>query len=121
MVLSNVLPHVKTGKVHALAVIENHRADASPETPTVAEAGLAGFAVPDTWIGVLGPAGMPAAITSRLQSELAAATVVPEVRSKLEAAGFQVKVTSSREFAEQLVTGIETYRGIVNAAKIRLE
>ena len=121
LVLSNVLPHVKTGKLQALAVIEAHRADASPETPTVAEAGLPGFAVPSTWIGVLGPAGLPAAIVSRLQSELAAATVAPEVRSKLEAAGFQVKVSSSREFAEQLSASVEVYRGIVGAARITLE
>ncbi len=121
LVLSNVLPHVKTGKLQALAVIEAHRADASPETPTVAEAGLPGFAVPSTWIGLLGPAGLPAPIVGRLQAELATATVAPDVRSKLEAAGFQVKVSSSREFAEQLAASVDVYRGIVNAARITLE
>src|SRR5213592_4909339 len=63
-------PHIKSGRLRALAVIAPQRLPALPEVPTVAEAGLADFEV-TTWYGVLAPAGTPRPIVARLNGELA--------------------------------------------------
>lgn len=121
LVLSNVLPHTRSGKVRALGVVESHRARMAPGIPTVAEGGLAGFAVPDTWAGILGPAGMPAPIVQRLNAELLRAVETPEVQSRLEAAGFQPGGSTPEVFADLITGSVEVYRSIVARSNIRPE
>ena len=87
LIMSNVLPHVKSGKLRILGVVESKRAKSAPDVPTVAEAGVPGFSVPDTWIGIMGPKNLPAPIVSKLNAELAKVVERPEVRSRLEGAG----------------------------------
>lgn len=67
-----VLPHVKAGKLQALAVTSSVRAKASPELPTVAEAGLPGYAAVG-WFGLLAPVGTPPAVLNRLRADFGAA------------------------------------------------
>ncbi len=66
-IMSNVLPHAKAGKVNMIGTIETKRSRAAPEVPTVGES-LAGFAVPDTWIGVLGPKNLPPDVVAKLNA-----------------------------------------------------
>jgi tripartite-type tricarboxylate transporter receptor subunit TctC len=121
LVLSNVLPHIRAGKLRALGVLEAKRAKGAPSIPTVAEAGIAGYAIPDTWAGILGPAGIPAPVLSRLSAELTKAVNSPDVLSRLEGAGFEVVGSSPKEFGDLLAGSVDTYRRIVTRAGIKPE
>ena len=120
LILSNVLPHARSGKVRLLGVIESSRAKAAPEVPTVGET-LNGFAVPDTWIGVLGPARMPAAVLSRLDGAITAAANLPAVRTRLDAAGFELGIVNAQDFAKLALDATRAYRRITADAKIAPE
>ena len=120
LVLSNVLPHIKAGKLRALGVLESQRAKAAPEIPTVGEA-IRGYAIPDTWAGILGPAGLPAPVLAKLSAELRNAVASPDVRSRLDGAGFEFVGSSPNEFADLLSGSVGSYRKIVNQAGIRPE
>jgi tripartite-type tricarboxylate transporter receptor subunit TctC len=120
LVLSNVLPHIKSGRLRALGVLEAKRAKAAPDIPTVGEA-IPGYAIPDTWAGILGPAGLPEPVLSRLSGELIKAVNAPEVRSRLDGAGFEFVGSSPKEFADLLSGSVETYRKIVTQAGITPE
>ena len=121
LLMSNALPHARAGKIRILAVIESTRARAAADVPTVAEAGVPGFAVPDTWIGILGPARVPAPVVSRLNTELARVVELPAARARLEAAGFEVGLVQAAEFARAAVPTTEAYRRITADAKIKPE
>ncbi|MBS0465703.1 MAG: tripartite tricarboxylate transporter substrate binding protein, partial [Proteobacteria bacterium] len=91
------LPHIQAGKLKALAVAGSQRSPALPDVPTLAEAGLAGYAV-EPWFGVYGPAGMPAAVVQRLEKALQEALAEPAVKDKLLAAGFTPRSSTAAEF-----------------------
>ena len=75
-------PHHKAGKIRVLAVSEHKRAPSMPDVPTIAESGLPGFNV-QVWIAVLGPAGMPPALVTRLNTEIAKVISEPAVAARL--------------------------------------
>ncbi len=120
-ILSTVAPHAKAGKVKLLAVLDAQRARTAPDIPTVTEAGLAGFSVPETWIGMVGPAHLPAPIVRQLHAGLLKAVADPEVRSRLELAGFEVKSGTPEEFSDLMVRSVEIYRRITAEAGIKPE
>lgn len=91
------LPHIQSGKLKALAVAGSQRSPALPDVPTLAEAGLADYAV-EPWFGVYGPAGMPAAVVQRLEKALQDALAEPAVKDKLLAAGFTPRGSTAAEF-----------------------
>src|SRR5204862_5539920 len=80
--ITAALPHVKTGRLRALANTGSKRSPLAPDVPTMTESGLREFSVA-TWFGLLGPAGMPADLTARIQRDVAQAIARPEVRDKL--------------------------------------
>lgn len=121
LVLSNALPYIETGKLRALGVVEDHRTKSAPDIPTLAEAGIPGFAVPDTWVGILGPAGMPRAVVERLNADISAALRNPEVRAQLAKAGYEEIASSSDAFAAQLSSSVAFYQRIVDEAGIKPE
>ena len=82
------LPQVKAERLRALAVTTASRSPVMPDTPTVAEAGVAGFEVTQ-WSGVMGPAGLPPAIVALLNSEIEKALTKPQVRERFAADGAQ--------------------------------
>src|SRR5258706_372212 len=95
-------PHVRSGKLRALATSSAARLAAFPEVPTAEEAGLAGYQV-ITWYGVFAPAGTAAPIVSRLHADLVKAMQTPDVRSKLEGIGADGTVSRSPEAFAALV------------------
>jgi tripartite-type tricarboxylate transporter receptor subunit TctC len=122
LVLSNVLPFVKSGKLRLLGVLEAERAKAAPETPTVAEAGVPGYALPNTWVGVLGPAGMPPAIVEKIRAEIGKSLDSPEMRARLDTAGFQIAGEASpKAFSDLLLKSVDVYKKIVAQARIEPE
>lgn len=91
------LPHIQSGKLHALAVAGAQRSPALPDVPTLAEAGLPGYAV-EPWFGVYGPAGLSAEVMQRLSNALQDALAEPAVKDKLLAAGFTPRSSTAAEF-----------------------
>ena len=92
-----VLPHVKAGKLQALAVTSAVRAKASPDLPTVAEAGLPGYAAVG-WFGLLAPAGTPKAALSKLSADFSVALQDPAIEKTMLASGAEPANLVGEEF-----------------------
>ena len=114
-------PHVRSGKLRALAVSTRERIATLPDVPTAEEAGLPGYVV-TTWYGVFAPAGSPSAIVNRLHTELVKAMQTAEVRSKLEGIGADGSVSKSpAEFAALVRADTARYAKIVKDIGLRIE
>ncbi len=85
---ANLMPHVATGRLRALAVASTKRSINAPELPTVAESGQPGFDA-TAWQGLVGPVGMPADVVKRLNEAFNKVMVLPAVRDKLQAGGLE--------------------------------
>jgi tripartite-type tricarboxylate transporter receptor subunit TctC len=96
------MPHVKDGKLKALAVTSKARSALAPELPTVAESGLPGFES-TTWFGIYAPKGLPADIATRLNAEFNAALKSPEVQERLARLGAEPAPTNTAAQFAQLV------------------
>jgi tripartite-type tricarboxylate transporter receptor subunit TctC len=117
----SVLPHLKTGKLRALGVIQDKRMRSAPDIPTVSET-IPGFAVPPLWIGILGPAGLPKSVSERLNQALRQAMRAPEVRQALEDRGYDmVAEVGVDEFWGAIKADVEVIRKIVTTARIQPE
>ena len=97
-VISTGVPHVHSGKARGLAVTGTKRAEAIPDIPTIAEAGVPGYAATN-WYGLLAPARTPKAIIDRLNRDMVAALKAPDVAEGLKARGIDATPTSPAEFA----------------------
>src|SRR5512138_1626172 len=95
------LPHIKSGRLRALAVVAPQRSPALPEVPTAAEAGLKDFEV-TTWYGVLAPAGTPRPIVTRLNAELGKIMHTPDVKERLAGLATDPLTSTPEEFAAYL-------------------
>ena len=117
----SVLPHLKTGKLRALGVIQDKRMRSAPDIPTVSET-IPGFAVPPLWIGILGPAGLPKSVSERLNQALRQAMRATEVRQALEDRGYDmVAEVGVDEFLGSIRSDVEVIRKIVTTARIQPE
>jgi tripartite-type tricarboxylate transporter receptor subunit TctC len=93
------LPHIQAGKLRALAVAGPARSPSLPDVPTIAEAGLKGYAL-DPWFGVYGPAHLPAPIVKALNEAFTEALALPDVKDKLTQAGFTPRGSSAEALAK---------------------
>jgi tripartite-type tricarboxylate transporter receptor subunit TctC len=121
LIMGTIMPHVQAGKLKLIAVVEDRRAKAAPNVPTVAEAGVSGYAMPDIWLGFLGPRGLPPEIVNRLNAEILKAVQTPEIRARLEAAGYEVTGNTPAEFAATIAKSVEVYRKVTADAGIKPE
>ena len=114
-------PHVRSGKLRALATSSAARLPAFADVPTAEEAGLPGYQV-TTWYGVFAPAGTPSAVVNRLHADLVKAMQTPEVRAKLEGIGADGTVSRSPdEFAALVRADTARYAKIVKDIGLRLD
>jgi tripartite-type tricarboxylate transporter receptor subunit TctC len=113
-------PHVKSGKLRALAVIAPQRLPALPEVPTVAEAGLPGFEV-TTWYGILAPAGTPRPIVARLNTELVKVMHSPEMKERLAGIGTDPVTSTPEEFAAYIQAEIGKWGEVIRKANLRAD
>jgi len=90
------LPHIQSGRLRALAVAGAQRSPSLPNVPTMAEAGLAGYAL-EPWFGVYGPANLPPAVVATLNQAIVEALAQPEVKDKLAQAGFSPKSSTPQQ------------------------
>lgn len=92
------IPHIRSGRLRAIAVTSAGRADDLPAVPTIDESGYKGFDS-STWYGFLAPAGTPAAIIARLNTEINRVLKMPEVRERIRVEGGEVMGGTPEEFA----------------------
>jgi tripartite-type tricarboxylate transporter receptor subunit TctC len=114
-------PHVRSGKLRAIAVSSSARVQSFPDVPTAQEAGLAGYQV-TTWYGIFAPAGTPAAIVNRLHADTVKAMQTPDTRGKLEGIGADGTVSRSpAEFAALVRTDTARYAKIVKDIGLKMD
>ncbi|WP_454752565.1 Bug family tripartite tricarboxylate transporter substrate binding protein [Cupriavidus necator] len=114
------LPHIQAGKLRALAVAGRQRAPSLPDVPTLAEAGLQGYAV-EPWFGVYGPANLPAPVVQALNAAFVEALARPDVREKLAQAGFNPKGSSAAELQSLTQSEYERFGKVAKTAGITVE
>jgi tripartite-type tricarboxylate transporter receptor subunit TctC len=110
LVLPDTLAHIRSGRLRALGIVESSRAKVAPDIPTVAESGIPGYAIPDQWVGILGPAALPPAIVARLNAELSKVLASAETRTALENIGYEVTAGSAQQFATLMANDMKVYR-----------
>ena len=114
------LPHVRDGKLRALAVTSAKRSPAAPELPTVDEAGLPGFEA-NTWHGVVLPAGAPPSIITRLNHEIVAILHLPEVMERLSSQGAEALGSTPEEFAAYIRSETAKWAKVVRESGAKAE
>lgn len=115
-----VLPHIKTGKLRALAVTTARRSSALPEVPTLAEAGLKGFDI-GTWFGVLAPTGTPPEIVARLNTEIVRIVQAPDFRERMAEIGAEPIGSTAEQMAQQIRDETAKFAALVKDAAVSIE
>ena len=118
--MPTMLPHIKTGKLRALAVGSAKRAKAVPEIVTVAEAGVPGFEAV-TWAGLSAPAKTPASITNKLNGVVARVLADAETVQRLAAQGAEAQPATPEAFTRYMREESERALKVIQIAGIRVE
>jgi len=118
--LPSSFPHVKGGRLKALAVTSRARIAFMPDVPTMVESGFPGFEML-SWYGLWGPPGLPKDVLDRLAAEAAKAAKSPEMQEKLAAQGFIPDGSGPAAFAAYVRDEIAKYARIVKDANIKVE
>jgi tripartite-type tricarboxylate transporter receptor subunit TctC len=118
--IASVLPHVKAGRLRLLAVCGAKRSALLPDTPTLAEAGVPGYAMA-SWGGVLVPAKTPKVVVAKLHADIVAALNEPAIRQRLADLGAEVIGNTPEQFQEILVSETARYATLIRAAGIQPE
>jgi tripartite-type tricarboxylate transporter receptor subunit TctC len=120
VLLPGALPQVRAGKLKALAVTSDQRVTATPNLPTMAEAGVPGLDLFD-WAGIPAPAGTPPEVISRLNQDIAKAVRSPELRQRWIEQGFEPRVTTADGLGAAIQSDVNKWGRIVKQAGIRPE
>ncbi|ARP96837.1 Bug family tripartite tricarboxylate transporter substrate binding protein [Bordetella genomosp. 13] len=115
--LPAVLPLVKKGSLKAIAVTSTYRSKQLPDTPTFQESGIADFDV-TSWLGVYAPAALPPALAQELGDVIAKGMSAPEMRKRLETAGFEPQPRGAKEFAALNQRELERWGEIARRANV---
>jgi tripartite-type tricarboxylate transporter receptor subunit TctC len=117
--IATALPHIREGKLLALAVSSKTRSAQLPDVPTTLESGF-----PDSdytlWVGILGPAGTPKTVTDKLNAEMMKALAAPALREKLDKIGVQTMPISPEDFGALIKTELKTYGDFVKKSGIKV-
>jgi tripartite-type tricarboxylate transporter receptor subunit TctC len=116
----NVLPHVKAGRIKALAVSSKSRTRQAPEVPTLDEAGVPGYDV-SVWFGVLTVAGTPREIVQRLNTEMVKILTSAEVKERFGKLGVDVVAGSPEQFSQFLTSEVARWAKLVQDANIKAD
>ena len=109
--IASALPHIRAGKLRAIAVASDTRSSLLPNVPTVAES-LPGYSA-HSWLGIFVPAGTPQSVVERLQRDLVAAIDDPKAQARLVEAGFEPKSSTQGDFAKLVREEMEKWRSVV--------
>jgi tripartite-type tricarboxylate transporter receptor subunit TctC len=113
-------PHIKSGKIRALAVTSAKRTKTLPDVPTMQEAGVANYDVA-SWQALFAPAGTPAAVVTRMNAEIEKIIAVPEVAAKMESLGLEHTPNTPAQFAEFNRNELAKWAKIVKDGNIKIE
>jgi tripartite-type tricarboxylate transporter receptor subunit TctC len=116
----NVLPHVKAGKLRALAVSTAARSPLAPELPTIAEGGVPGFDV-EVWFGIVAPAGTPRDVVALINAEINRALALPEVKRRFAEQGVRTIGGTPEQFGAYLQGQIARWAKVVKDTGVRIE
>jgi tripartite-type tricarboxylate transporter receptor subunit TctC len=117
---STALPHIRGGKLRALAVTGAKRSQAAPEIPTVAEAGVKGYQHA-SWVGMLAPAKTPQPVIDRLHAESVKILARSDVRNGFLKGGMEAEGNSPKEFADNIVREVDQWKKLVKSAGIKVQ
>lgn len=118
--ISTAIPHIRSGKLRALAVTTAKRSVAAPEFPTIEEAGVPGYEHA-SWVGMLAPAGVPRNILSKLNAESAKAVQSQDIRALLLRDGLEATGNSPRDFERIIKTEIAKWNKVARVANIQAQ
>ncbi|MEX8193096.1 tripartite tricarboxylate transporter substrate binding protein BugE [Comamonas guangdongensis] len=118
--VASSLPHIKSGKLRALAVSWHERLDVLPDVPTYAQAGHPDLNDP-SWFGLVAPKSTPAAQVERMQKAIVAALKDPAVKQRMAAQGLYPSGTSSAEFTKQIASEVAKMKKVAASADIHLD
>jgi tripartite-type tricarboxylate transporter receptor subunit TctC len=115
-----VIPQLKAARLRGLAVTSAKRVPSLPEMPTVAEAGVPGYAV-DGWYAMLAPANTPRPVITRIHADLAEVLRAPDVAAQVQAAGFEINPIAPAEFARYIDGELKKWQAVIRDAGIKGE
>jgi tripartite-type tricarboxylate transporter receptor subunit TctC len=118
--ISNVLPHVKSGKLKALAVTTPARSPLTPELATVSEAGVSGYEV-GVWFGIAAPGGTPKPIVDKLNAEIVKILRMPDVKETFAGQGVEVIGSTVEQFQAHLQAQSTMWEKVVKDAGVTPE
>ena len=118
--LPSALPHIKAGRLRALAVLSDKRSPALPDVPTYGELGFPQMGN-GGWFGIVAPAGTPPSVITKLNKAILQAMKNPELIKKLDESGAIAIPGTPAEFATQIQQAIDRYQRIAKIAKIQID
>lgn len=114
------MPHVKSGRLRAIAVTSGKRSPALPDLPTIAEAAVPGYEM-ILWYGLVGPAGIPSEIVQRLNAEIGKVLRDPEISTKLANQGVDASPGSPEQFAQLIASELKKYAKVVKQTGAKVQ
>lgn len=118
--VASSMPHVKAGKLRALATTGAKRSKVAPDLPTIAESGFSGFDV-SSWYAFLVPAKTPASVVNRLRDEAIKAVALPDVQQAMARQGLEVETSTPQQLAQRIRAEAAVWAEVVKTAGIRAE
>ena len=118
--LNSIAPFAHAGTVHALAVGSDHRSAAFPELPTIAESGVPGYEA-GTWTGVIAPAGVPRAVTDKLNAAINRAILSPTFKERFSKIGDEPAGGTPQDFAKVIAADSAKWADVVKRSGARIE
>ncbi|WP_119155352.1 Bug family tripartite tricarboxylate transporter substrate binding protein [Caldimonas tepidiphila] len=118
--MASVLPHIKSGKVQALAVASAKRSPQLPNVPTMAEAGVKGVEM-SAWYGIYMPASTPKAVQERVHDEVQKLVQLPDTKSRLESVGMEVTPMTQAQFQAFHTAENQRYGELIKRRNIRID
>ena len=115
---NSTLPHIQAGKLRALAVAGSKRFASLPELPTMAEAGVPGFAL-DVWLSLVLPANVPADVVAKINTDVTRVLDSAELRQRFAAQGIEIVLTNPAELARLAREDYDRWGGVIRAAGIK--
>jgi tripartite-type tricarboxylate transporter receptor subunit TctC len=116
----SAIQYIRAGRMRALGVTTAQRIPSLPDVPTIAEAGVPGYAA-ETWYGLSAPARTPKEIIARVQAETVKAFATADVKEKLDAMGYQVRTTTPDEFGAFVRSEVDKWQKVIVAARAQVD